>query len=308
MYNLVEMQPKVIGNNNGKPGMEASLDIQYIMGVAQGINTTINSIESNNNEDPFVQWISQIQLQGDSSAWIHSISYGAIEKDIPKDIKEMVDQEFQKIGVTGRTIFVSSGDNGVRCNDYGDRFEPEWPTSSPNVVSVGATQFKIKGGKIFSEVGADYTGGGFSDCYPRPSYQDQAVINYLNQKSFPDRSYFNWNGRMFPDIALIGQNFQVVLSGKVHSVDGTSASAPSVAAIFSLLNNIRFLQNKKPIGFINPWLYQVALKIPNAFFDITEGYNSFEPCPGFFAIVGADPVSGVGVPNFAILKDLILSK
>ncbi|EFC40019.1 predicted protein [Naegleria gruberi] len=308
MYNLTQMQPIVNGdNNNGKPGMEASLDIQYIMGIAQGINTTINSIASNNIEDPFVQWISVIQSQGDSSAWIHSISYGAVEKDIPADVKETVDQEFQKIGSTGRTIFVSSGDNGVRCSDYGDRFEPEWPTSSPFVVSVGATEFKIKGGKI-SEIGADFTGGGFSDAYKRPSYQDEAVTNYLNQESFPDRSYFNQNGRMFPDMTLIGKGFQVILSGKVQSVDGTSASTPSVAALFSLLNNIRFLQNKKPIGFLNPWLYQIAPKTPNAFYDITEGYNSFDPCPGFFATKSFDPVSGIGVPNFAILKDLILTK
>jgi hypothetical protein len=40
---------------------------------------------------------------------------------------------------------------------------------------------------------------------------------------------------------------------------------------------------KKPIGFLNPLLYTAAKTIPHAFYDVTEGNNSYDCCPGFDA-------------------------
>lgn len=41
--------------------------------------------------------------------------------------------------------------------------------------------------------------------------------------------------------------------------------------IISLLNDIRLTNNKPPLGFLNPWLYQTATNTKNAFYDVTVG-------------------------------------
>jgi tripeptidyl-peptidase-1 len=55
--------------------------------------------------------------------------------------------------------------------------------------------------------------------------------------------------------------------------EGTSASAPTVAAFVSLLNAYRFKQDKPALGFLNPLLYKLAASNPTIFNDITVGSN-----------------------------------
>jgi len=52
-------------------------------------------------------------------------------------------------------------------------------------------------------------GGGFSNVFPRPSYQDRAVKAYLQSNAtshLPPSSLFNASGRAFPDVSLLGYN------------------------------------------------------------------------------------------------------
>jgi tripeptidyl-peptidase-1 len=83
-----------------------------------------------------------------------------------------------------------------------------------------------------------------------------------------------------------------------------SASTPVVAGIVSLLNDIRRVAGKPPLGFLNPLLYKRATAA--ALHDITLGAN--EGCSGmggFPARRGWDAVTGVGTPNFAKLADIV---
>jgi len=103
----------------------------------------------------------------------------------------------------------------------------------------------------------------------------------------------------------------VQLSGELIGVDGTSASTPLVAAIITLLNEIRLRNSQPVLGFLNPWIYQTASTNPEAFNDIVVGENgcSANPsncCPySFSAAPGWDPVTGVGSPKFNVLKNLL---
>ncbi|KAG2378440.1 hypothetical protein C9374_008079 [Naegleria lovaniensis] len=302
MFNLPRVKPTIIGpNDQSQPGTEAALDIQYITAVGYLVNTTINSNDPNDqSDDIFLRWIKIQQSMGDRSAWVHSVSYGGVEKYVPKNFQTTLDIEFQKFGVTGRTVLIASGDDGSRCNSNGDKFEAEWPTSSPYIVSVGAT----RPSDTYFERAVSWGGGGFAESYARPSYQSEAVSQYLRGNSVPPTSYFNVNGRAYPDVAALGVDYQIVVGGQVQAVDGTSASTPVFAGIVSLLNDLRLKAGKQPLGFLNPWLYQVASKERGAFFDITQGNNGVSPCPGFSATQGYDPISGLGVPNFEVLRRL----
>lgn len=51
---------------------------------------------------------------------------------------------------------------------------------------------------------------------------------------------------------IYSANYAVAALGAFHELSGTSASAPTVAAILTAVNDARLAIGKKPIGFINP--------------------------------------------------------
>ena len=75
----------------------------------------------------------------------------------------------------------------------------------------------------------------------------------------------------FPDIAAQGEHYRIWHDGKPVSIVGTSASAPAVAGIIALLNDARISEGKKPLGFLNPWLYSSAYHGLNK---VQSGHNS----------------------------------
>ncbi|KAG6845430.1 hypothetical protein H0H87_009337 [Tephrocybe sp. NHM501043] len=185
------------------------------------------------------------------------------------------------LGARGISLTFSSGDYGVgdgnsdpakqTCltNDgkNSTRFQPLFPASCPYVTSVGGTV-----GVPEVAVTRFYSGGGFSDYFKRPSYQDKAVKAFL--KTLPDSTYdglYNPEGRGIPDVAAQGDRFRIYLSGVPRSIGGTSASSPTFAGLVALLNDDRLSQGLPPLGFLNPLLYSRGLQ---GFNDITVGHNS----------------------------------
>ena len=152
------------------------------------------------------------------------------------------------------------------------------------------------------------SGGGFSWTFDRPQYQDAAVNNYLKNHSDVLPASFHWRsaGRGTPDVAALGIGFSVVVSGSVELIGGTSASAPTFAAVVALLNEQQLLRGRPPLGFLNPWLYQTAAASASAFFDVTQGNNADGCCiHGFRCTQGWDAVTGLGTPNYSVLKAML---
>jgi len=68
---------QVVGTNSPKsPGIEASLDVEYIMGVAPNATTWFYSMKNFNFWDDLVTWSTLLNNEA-SLPWIHPISYGA---------------------------------------------------------------------------------------------------------------------------------------------------------------------------------------------------------------------------------------
>lgn len=109
------------------------------------------------------------------------------------------------------------------------------------------------------------------------------------------------------------------MGGLITTVDGTSASGPVMAGLVSLLNDARLNAGLAPLGLLNPFLYQSAANVSASFFDVVVGTNKdgdIQPkcgafptfcADGFTAQPGWDPVTGLGTPNWAILKELALA-
>jgi tripeptidyl-peptidase I len=126
-------------------------------------------------------------------------------------------------------------------------------------------------------------GGGFSDFFPMPSYQTEVVNYYLSNYggSVPSQ-YYNSSGRAYPDISACGRNFLVYISGAWDPVDGTSAAAPTAAALLTIANDYRILNGLPVLGFVNPLLYQNVFSEGqytqdyfNSYWDITMGINKY---------------------------------
>jgi len=95
----------------------------------------------------------------------------------------------------------------------------------------------------------------------------------------------------------------VYADGNLIREGGTSMAAPLVASIINLLNEERLAAGKATVGFVNPTFYGN----PQAFHDITIGAN--QGCGLTFAFnctPGWDPVTGLGTPNYAVLKEVFM--
>ena len=269
-----------------------------IIGVGQKVATWFLSIStySNKGQEDFLSWLTTL-LNTSNVPMVHSISYGDYEDTIDLSYIMRCEDEFKKLGIMGVTILFASGDSGVNCHGLEYKFRPNWPASSPSITAVGGTV-------SLEEVWSD-GGGGFSNVFPTPDYQAEAVKNFLENGDPPASKYFNSSGRAYPDVSAFAIDFEIILDGGGMLVDGTSCSAPTTAGIISLLNDVRLNKGMSTLGFLNPLLYK---KIgPSGFFDITKGKNGEGlECPGFKAAKGWDPASGWGSPNFKLLKDLVV--
>jgi tripeptidyl-peptidase-1 len=273
-----------------------------------------------------------------------SISYGGDEQSFPMSYAERQCLEYMKLGMQGITVVISSGDSGVGDNDGciiagtdqngynasaspdGTIFNPDFAASCPYVTAVGST-YLPSGAKVGADAEISTTsfpsGGGFSNFFPIPDYQADAVSNYLenyqnpsNPASYPfykanngsgvgaGGGIYNRAGRGYPDVAANGDNVIIYYQGTTGLVGGTSASAPTFASMITLINEQRLNANKTTIGFVNPIMYAH----PEVFHDITSGSNPNCGTNGFSATKGWDPVSGLGTPNFPDLLNLLMAQ
>ncbi|KAL8768557.1 MAG: hypothetical protein Q9209_005242 [Squamulea sp. 1 TL-2023] len=251
---------------------------------------------------------------GFAATRVISTSYGYNEADLTAAYEQRQCNEYMKLGLAGTSFLFSSGDNGVggnraRCIDpatkeYNDGssgiFNPGFPSTCPYITSIGATQI-VPGASVTAPEQACQTvifsGGGFSNVFPLPSYQAAAVKSFFTNYPPPygaDRFNNSQATRGFPDISANGANYVVAVNGQFSLVYGTSASSPVVGAILTLINEARLYAGKSTLGFINPFLYAN----PGAFNDITLGGNPGCGTPGFQSVPGWDPATGLGTPNF----------
>merc|ERR1712050_520636 len=101
--------------------------------------------------------------------------------------------------------------------------------------------------------------------------------------------------RCVPDVSLFDADIQIVDGGQNSVCGGTSAAAPQLAGMLSLINDELLNKGHTPLGFVNPLFYRNA----DAFLDITKGNNK-----GFAAVEGYDPASGLGTFGQTTLQQL----
>ena len=104
-------------------------------------------------------------------------------------------------------------------------------------------------------------------CRPNVSFQSAVVQQYLRTPNLfiPPSKYFNAANRGYPDFSAVGSRLLTIDRGTVTIGAGTSAATPIAAAMIALLNDARALNNKTPLGFLNPMLYKMYSDNPATF-------------------------------------------
>ena len=190
-----------------------------------------------------------------------------------------------------------------------------YPGSSPWALSVGGTQIVMnpdgtRAGEIpwndtpyFGGLVGNLLGtGGPSASFNAPDYQ--MPLTRSNTRSVPDVAAM---GGPFPSLPVV-QNGLIQLDG------GTSQSSPLMAAALTLISAAERDAGRPVIGFPNPWLYDVVRRQPQTVYDVTIGDNQFaipfDAARDSFNIpaccqseLGYDQTTGLGVPNFAKLRE-----
>ncbi|KAI0340738.1 tripeptidyl peptidase A [Trametopsis cervina] len=313
-------------NNQSEPGGEANLDTQFAFGLTHPIPATFYSTggsppfipdigDPDNTNEPYLDWLDFV-FNHPSPPQTISTSYADVEQTVPKSFAQRACQGFATLGARGVSLTFSSGDGGVgdgdpdptttECisNDGKNRTEflPLFPPSCPFVTAVGGTIH-------IPETAVSFSGGGFSNVFTRPTFQDVAVPGFLSK--LPKGTFaglFNPNGRAIPDVAAQADNFEIVFANRTAGIGGTSAAAPTFAGFVALLNDARIKAGLPTLGFLNPLIYTIGALHSGGFNDINTGNNPGCGTQGFNATVGWDPVTGFGTPNFGKLKELVTGK
>jgi len=293
------------------------------MALAQGAPLTYWSI-ADEQGDIFLDFIKAVAKTA-TPPQVFSISYGGPEHLQNQPDMTLFSKEVCKAGLRGVTIFVASGDDGVagyeaRSDPSKCGFVPEYPAAVPYVTTVGATMgpalipardemvcMSNKGSIITS-------GGGFSSHFTMPSWQTQAVQTYVQTgPNMPPANKYNGKGRAYPDVASLGNAYNVIVGGQWFQVSGTSAASPVFCGMVTLVNGFREVAGKGPLGFINPILYKVDKSVYN---DVISGTNNCcaggQAAPvcckyGFTAAKGWDAATGWGSLDFPLFAQALQS-
>lgn len=206
---------------------EANLDVQAISGISW--ETPITSWSTggqppftpdlstpDDTNEPYLVWVNYL-LQQRNIPKVISTSYGDSEQTVPQAYAERVCKAFAQVGARGTTMFFSAGDNGLggtdKCysndgkNTY--KFLPDFPASCPYVTTVGGTmnfepEVAVYRAARNTSTGFHdfYAGGsGFSNYFPRPSYQDKVVPAYVQGIGDLYKGLYNTTGRAYPDLS-----------------------------------------------------------------------------------------------------------
>jgi kumamolisin len=272
------------GSADGPDG-EVMLDIEVAAAIAPKAKIVVYF--TNSSSQGFLDAITQAVHDTVNKPSVISISWGGPESNWTAQAFQQFDQAFQDAATLGVTITVAAGDDGSSDGVSDGSAHADFPASSPNVLACGGTTLKASGTTISSEVvwndanGA--TGGGVSDEFPLPSYQQNAGVP-------PAADPGGKVGRGLPDVAADADpatGYSVRIDGENTVVGGTSAVAPLWAGLIARLNQ----SLGKPVGFLNPTLYALNTQ-SGVFRDITSGNNG-----AYSAGPGWDACSGLGVAD-----------
>jgi hypothetical protein len=312
-------QNNVSTPNNDIVG-EASLDVEWAHAIAPGASIVVYNAAYNPN-DPTGSFENLLAAMKQASELpgvsVVSLSYGEPESSLAgQGINEQsFDSDFTTPGVT---FLAASGDSGIFGNG-GFQVSADYPSASPNIVSVGGTSIVIDAAGDYPSTGTSGEvawgngarsgetgggGGGLSSVEPESSWQSRVVPSGLDPES----------ARALPDVSMdsgSAQEYDVftsTLSGSSVSASavgwlgdaGTSAAAPIWAGLVAIVDQGRVLAGGTQLTGSTQTLPALYALPAADFHDIVNGNNGDPAGPGYDLATGlGTPVANLLVPALA---------
>lgn len=322
---------------------ESDIDVEWSGAVAK--NATINFVYVGNSSNASVFDALEYAVENDLAPVI-SISYGACEAYSTSDVSAL-QPFFSQANAQGQTIVGTAGDNGAADCDQdqstggtvvnGDEASlgpaVDFPGSSPNVTSMGGTEFTDSTGNYWNSTnnslggsaigfipamvwndtsttnGPTAGGGGKSILFGKPVWQVGTGVPSDGARDVPDlalNASADHDGYLIcstdADSTSCSNSF-ADSKGNLTVYGGTSFAAPTFAGLLTLINQ---QVAPKGQGNVNPLIYAIANSDSGAtaYHDVTTGNNDI-PCVtgspgctggqfGYSATTGYDLASGWG--------------
>ncbi len=185
--------------------LEISLDVQWAHAIAPGAKILLVEASSNS----FTNLLAAEDYAKKHAQYV-SNSWGTGEFSS----ESSYDSHFVQSGVS---FFVSAGDAGLPA---------EYPSASPNVISVGGTTLHFSGSTFTDETGWSSGGGGCSTYESKNTAQITESVNCNGKRATPDLSL---DADPASGVAVYDSTNYQGQSGW-FTVGGTSASSPMIAA------------------------------------------------------------------------------
>ena len=309
---------------------EEVLDAENVHAVAPDAAITVVLVKAtslNNPSNAVAAAVAAVRV-GVSEGSVLSISSagqtGGEHCDTPVEI-DRLNSALEAAAARHVTVIAASGDVGAvgePCQVIkgltGGAFPPvkeaNLPAADPLVLATGGTSLnathttgayinETAWGLPFGTPGTQFqaSGGGFSQRFARPSYQNN-LPGIAANRGVPDVSA---DASPHTGMALVisdGANQYTI-----RNSGGTSASAPLWAGLVALADQYA----GRHLGFVNPDIYRIGRSAAyhDAFHDITTGNNTpafpGHTIKGYTAAPGWDPVAGWGSPNAQALIPLL---
>jgi subtilase family serine protease len=306
------------------PGGESTLDLEVLDAAAPKLKA-VDVYESRPSAVDVLRSLTAPLTNPGSKPNVISASLGSCEPATLDSIHESglrtVEGALALAAASGISVLASSGDDGSSaCLSPTGQPLPglavSYPASSPWVTGVGGTNIalnaanQITGETVWNDsplvVAAG--GGGSSQLFRRPSYQDTFVAP--NRREVPDAS-------MLADVA---PGYEIFCTAKRDCIDsghtnpwtqvgGTSAAAPLLAGGLALVDQALRQAGHQDVGLANPLLYSIdhSPTAATVITDVVTNENDLgdsivgKPFGCCTAGPGYDEASGLGSINLVAL-------
>ncbi len=254
---------------------EIATDVEVAHGVCQSCQILLVEAKTNENKDLYAAELTAASL----GATEISNSWGGQEPG-PQKAATIDNAYFNHPGIV---ITASSGDYG-----YLDWFSSEptdfanYPASSPHVIAVGGTRLTLSpaktwesetvwndGGAIGGTLeGAGASGGGCSDVFAAPSWQQSAAdwssVGCGSERAVTDVSA---DGDPYSGVAIYDSTENPHGEKGWGAIGGTSVASPIIASIYALAGGAQ------GVAYPAQLLYENLQQAPTSLHDVTVGSN-----------------------------------
>jgi len=311
-FDLPRFTPQVLGGMPERNGGESTMDLQMIHAIAPDARLVMvnarPTVEGGRPYEKLGRLMESVDRRFRGAIWSFSIGWGCDRLLTAADLAP-VRSALAMAHRHGTTAFDATGNMaGLECRGGKNWSDPpstddigvDAVASLPEMTAVGGTTLStdVNGRWLAEQAWYDVpltqgTAGGASVLFGRPAWQDVGAA-----AGPPGR-------RLVPDIAAVADPFtgvKFVFQQQIVVGGGTSQAAPVWAGLAAVINQLLAEENLKPLGDLNPLLYQVAKgsAVPG-FHGIDLGGNAISP-----SVSGYDMVTGLGSPNVENLVQNIL--